>query len=263
MDEKTKGPFDPEGPDEEEPFLKVTERGDPSQEPFFNLPGGITVILVVLLIIYSGTGWFLSDEISEWIMSEFGFSPLRYVYSFADQDFAWLWTPVTYSLLHGSIEHLGFNALWLAAFGTPVWRRIGAFRFAIFWVVTAVASAFFHAALNWGDSSLLIGASGVISGLMGACCRFVFGPGRMGLMLRDTGELAPRFSILAALQQKTVIVFIVMFVFANAIIAFGVTLAGDPGAPIAWDAHLGGFLVGFLGFGLFDPVRGKALETQS
>jgi len=256
MEDRPKGPWDGEPQQRlDEPLngeiLEDDFRRD-GREPVFNMPGGVLLALGLLVLIYALTGWILSDEISNWIMVEFGYSPVRYVYDFANQDLAWIWTPFTYSLLHGSVQHLGFNGLWLAAFGTPVWRRIGALRFWLFWLVTSAAGALAHTILNWGDASLLIGASGVISGLMGAACRFAFGSGRAGLRLREDAPPLPRLSVLASLKERTVLVFVVMFLFGNVIIALGIPLMGDPGGAIAWDAHIGGFIVGFLGFALFD-----------
>lgn len=256
MDDRPNGRWDGEpqrGMDDplRDDILEDDLRRD-GREPVFNMPGGVLLALALLVLIYALTGFILSDEISDWIMVEFGFSPVRYVYDFSNQDLAWVWTPFTYSLLHGSVQHLGFNGLWLAAFGTPVWRRIGALRFWLFWLVTAAAGALAHSVLNWGDASLLIGASGVISGLMGAACRFAFGSGRAGLRLREDAPPLPRLGIVASLRERTVVVFVGMFLLGNVIIALGIPLMGDPGAAIAWDAHLGGFIVGFLGFALFD-----------
>ena len=163
---------------------------------------------------------------------------------------------MTYSLLHGSIEHVGFNSLWLAAFGAPVVRRIGTVRYLLFWIFSAAASAFFHAGLNWGDETLLVGASGVVSALMGAACRFAFPSGRG--YNRLSGHLYPRQPILAAFRNRTVVIFMVMWLLGNVLIALGLPLVGAESGEIAWDAHIGGFLFGFLLFALFDvkhPAR--------
>jgi membrane associated rhomboid family serine protease len=260
MDDKSNGPWDRDPDDGDEVFDDSLVSTGRKHEPVFNMPGGVLLSLLLLILVYALTSWIVSYELSDWIMREFGFSPIRYVTPFSEQDLAWIWTPFTYSLLHGSIEHLAFNGLWLAAFGTPVWRRIGASRFVIFWLVTAAASAFTHAALNWGSEDLLIGASGVISGLMGAACRFAFGAGRAGFSFGEGDSWVPRLSVFEALAQRTVLVFVLMFFAGNLIIAFGIPLVGDPGGAIAWDAHIGGFVVGFFGFALFDrrPKAGRS-----
>lgn len=222
--------------------------------PVFNLPSGILYALGFLALVYFVQSVVLSPASAEWLAVEFGFSPLRYVYDLSDQGFEWLWTPVTYSFLHGSLEHLGFNGLWLAAFGTPVLRRIGVARFVALWIVSAAGGALLHAIVNWGQPTLMIGASGVISALMGAVCRFAFG-GRGHIVGRHAGVAVPRLTILESLQQRTVVVFIALWLFGNLLFALGLPLLGEYSGAIAWDAHIGGFLVGFLGFALFDRPR--------
>jgi membrane associated rhomboid family serine protease len=225
------------------------EEGPPSQ-PIFNLPLSLVVTLALLVVIYGVWAYLLSDEMSDYVVIHFGFTPLRYVYPLAGQGLEWLWTPVTYSLLHGSIEHIAFNALWLAAFGAPVVRRIGPVRYILFWIFSAAAAAFFHAALHWGEETMLVGASGVVSALMGAACRFAFPPNRG--YDRVFGHLYPRQSIFAAFRNRTVVIFTLMWLFGNLMIALGLPLVGADVGEIAWDAHIGGFLFGFLLFALFD-----------
>ncbi len=248
MDETPKRPSGDDWPGGE------SADGGAARTPIFNMPTGILLCLAGLAAIYFVQSTLLSPNSAEWLVIEFGFSPLRYVYGFSEQGYEWLWTPLTYSFLHGSLEHLAFNGLWLAAFGTPVARRIGGWRFAALWVVSAAGGALMHALVNWGQPTLMIGASGVISALMAAACRFAFGPGRSVRVQPD--RPLPRLSILAALRQRTVVVFIAVWLFGNLVIAIGLPLVGALSGAVAWDAHIGGFLVGFLGFAAFDrPQR--------
>ncbi|MBR0555691.1 rhomboid family intramembrane serine protease [Ciceribacter sp. L1K23] len=220
-------------------------------EPVFNLPTGILAAMVLLAGIYVLQAYVLSPDAAQSFVFTFAFSPLRYVYPLSEQGLEWLWTPVTYSLLHGSIEHIAFNSLWLAAFGTPVFRRIGGTRFMAFWVFSAAAGAALHAAVNWGQPTFMIGASAVVSALMGAACRFALGPGSR----LSFGHLRPRLTIAEALADRTVRVFAGVWFLGNILIAVGLPLIGDVSGSIAWDAHIGGFLFGFLLFSLFDPQR--------
>lgn len=220
--------------------------------PIFNMPRSLTVSLGLLLVIYLVWAYLLDEASQTFILVQFGFTPLRYAYPLGEQDWAWLWSPVTYSLLHGSIEHIGFNALWLAAFGAPVIRRIGTLRYVLFWILSAAAAAFFHAAIHWGEETLMVGASGVVSALMGAACRFAFPPS--GGYDRVWGHLYPRQSVLAVFRNRTVVIFTLMWLFGNVLVALGLPLLGADAGEIAWDAHIGGFLFGFLLFALFDPA---------
>ncbi|MCO5733834.1 rhomboid family intramembrane serine protease [Rhizobium sp. SSA_523] len=223
-----------------------------SKPPVFNLPSLLVAMLALLIGLYLVETYLLSDQARSRLLFELAFTPLRYVIPLSAQGLEWLWTPVTYSLLHGSAEHLIFNCLWLAAFGAPVFRRLGPVRFFLFWILSAAASAFFHAFLNWGQETVLIGASGVISAMMAAACRFAF-PAQ-GAMQRLQAHTLPRQGIVEALRNRTVLVFTLIWFIGNGLIAVGIPLIGDGSQAIAWDAHIGGFLFGYLLFALFDPV---------
>ncbi len=225
----------------------------PARAPMVNLPPLLLGLLGLLIGIFLIENYLLDDEARYRLLFELAFTPLRYVYPLSSQGMEWLWTPVTYSLLHGGFEHLVFNGLWLAAFGAPVLRRLGSFRFLLFWALSAAAAAFFHAFLNWGQETILVGASGVISALMAAACRFAFPSVGGGLGRADT-HLLPRQGPLEALRNRTVLAFTLLWFAGNILIAVGIPLIGDDVGPIAWDAHIGGFLFGYLLFDLFDPL---------
>lgn len=245
--------------DDASPPPAAPESGDiePHRErtPIFNLPPVMLASLALLIAIFIVQSLLPDDELN-WLYFEFAFIPARYVVPFAQQDGEYLWTPVTYSLLHGNIQHILFNGLWLMAFGAPVARRIGVIRYVILWILSSAAGAFLHAALFWGDQAPLIGASGVVSALMGAACRFAFPTERRGPVLPQS-HLNPRLSILGSLRSRAVLMFILAWFAGNLLVAFGVPLVGDASQAIAWDAHIGGFLFGFLLFNLFDraPVH--------
>ena len=245
-----------------EPQAAMEPPATPPPSPIFNLPGAVLAALVLLGLIYAVQSLVLSSSALDWLFFNFGFIPLRYITPLSDQGPQLFWTPITYSLLHGSIEHIVFNGLWLMAFGTPVARRIGTSRFIVFWVLSAIASAALHAVLNWGAATLLIGASGVVSGLMGAACRFAFPPERR---IAPPAHLNTRLSIRDAFRSRTVVAFILFWFVGNLLIAVGVPLIGDGSQAIAWDAHIGGFIFGFALFGLFDrepPEEPTISETS-
>lgn len=230
------------------------------KQPIFNLPFILVAVLGFMIAIQAGSTYLMSDETYEAFVFTFGFIPARYIDPLAQKGLEWLWTPVTYSFLHGGVEHILFNGLWLMAFGAPVARRIGTPRFCIFWVLSAAVSAFGHAALDWSSITVLIGASGVVSALMGAACRFAFPP-RGQRYNPSFGHLLPRQGIIQALTNRTVLIFTIMWLAGNVLIAVGFPLFGDVGGEVAWDAHIFGFFFGFLFFGLFD--RQAAFENKA
>ncbi len=225
-------------------------RGPVGREPMFNLPGVVTVVLAVMWLLQIAQETVLTPRQAVWLIVEGGFIPLRYSVGFADQELAWLWTPVSYSLLHGGFGHLIVNSIWLMAFGAVVARRIGTQRFLVFWVLSAIVSAAVYWPFHVQSHIPMIGASGVVSGLMGAAARFAFP--RDGRFNRTNAHLLPRNTLAEALTNRTVLVYVAIWFGINALAAFGFAAGAAEGARIAWEAHLGGFLFGFLAFSLFD-----------
>ncbi len=221
------------------------------REPAFNLPPVIVWMLALIWIIHLGREWLLTPSQDQYVIFEFGFIPLRYIIDAVDQSYAWVWSPLTYSLLHGSFTHLIVNSVFLMAFASIVARRIGTDRFLILWVFSAVASAGAYWVLNQHSNLPMIGASGVISAMMGAAARFAFPAS--GRFNRLHGHLLPLQSLQETLTNRTVLVWVVVWFGANALTALGVGVDGQ--APIAWEAHLGGFVFGFLLFPLFDRQK--------
>ena len=158
-------------------------------------------------------------------------------------------TPLTYALLHGGWAHLGVNALTLAAFGAPVARRLGSPGFLAFFAACAAAGAMAHFMLFPFDALPVVGASAAISGTMAALARFAFAP---GLRLDDVGARGPATAPLGALgENRQALVFVVVWLGANFLMGAFPEASGST-EPIAWEAHVGGFLFGLLTFGAFD-----------
>jgi membrane associated rhomboid family serine protease len=176
-----------------------------------------------------------------------------------------VWTLVTYALLHGSWAHVGVNCIWLVAFGPPIARRFGATRFLLFFATTAVAGALAHWAVSPMDFSPLIGASAADSGLMAAAARFIFQPGAAlggpdgySATLSGSEVHAPAASLTELLSQRRALIFIGIWMATNFVFGAGAQTLGASEAPVAWVAHVGGFVAGLLLFPLFDRhVRGR------
>ena len=219
----------------------------PPREPIFNIPGVLIAYVAVLIIIEAVRAYVLTPDVDQWLVSVAAFVPVRYLHPIGDQDaLGYFFVPVGYSFLHGGWAHLGSNALFLVIFATPLTARIGPYRFTALWISSAMASAFFLAVLTGFEVSFLVGASGVISATAGASCRFVVP--LLGSRRITAARYAPRLGMIEALGQRSVLVFVAIWLLFNVVIA-GV----DPSTNVAWQAHLGGFLFGYLTFGLFDP----------
>ena len=233
----------------------------PEHQPIFNLPSVIVGVLVVILGIQAILSFALNTYTGDLIIWDFGFVPAGMT---APQTLppevltaaARIWTPVTYALLHGGWEHVGFNAVWLAAFGSPLAWRFGASRFLLFSATGAIAGALFHLAIFPFSQAPLVGASAAISAHMAGAARFVFASG--GPMWRPAGTAAYRLPappLATVIRDRRVLVFLGAWFGLNLI--FGITAISGAmtSSAVAWDAHIGGFLAGLLLFPLFDPVR--------
>lgn len=164
-----------------------------------------------------------------------------------------LFGPLSYALLHGSWSHVLLNALWLAAFGTPVLRRLGEARFIALCVVTAIAGAGAHWVTNLHDFTPMVGASAVVSGMMGAAAWFVFARSSFGGGLIDSHAHLRRRETLAEMvrNQRTMVFFGIWFAL-NLLFGVGAAPLGITEGGIAWQAHIGGFLAGLILFPRID-----------
>ncbi|MBX3579842.1 MAG: rhomboid family intramembrane serine protease [Rhizobiaceae bacterium] len=224
----------------------VVPAAEARREPIFNLPAVVIGAIGLCAGIHLVRLYLLTADADFTLLLYAAFIPIRYSGHFA-LDLAAFTSPFTYSVLHGSLAHLAVNMVWLAAFGTPLANRLGALRFVLFWLATAFAAAALHYALHVYDQAPLVGASGAISGMMGAAARFGFRIDRSGRRAAFSG---PPLSIAECLRRRSVVTFLGIWMAVNLVtglVGFG------PGSEmsIAWEAHVGGFLAGFLGIGSF------------
>jgi membrane associated rhomboid family serine protease len=163
---------------------------------------------------------------------------------------------VTHLFVHGDLTHLLVNSAWLLAFATAVARRTDTVRFLVFFMLAGAAGALFFTAVNGFKLTMLIGASGAISGLMGAAFRFIFGDDEHGVPRLLGAERAPLMSVADTLRDRRIMLAVAGWVVLNVLVAWGAAGTLSEATGIAWEAHLGGFAAGLLTYGFFDrPVE--------
>ena len=148
---------------------------------------------------------------------------------------------VTSMFLHGGWLHILGNMLFLWVFGGNVEDRLGHMRYLVFYFICGIGSAVVHILANWGSKVPTIGASGAISGIMGAY--IVLFP-RSRIL-----TLVPLiiFFFTARLPALLMIGYWFVIQFLSGVGSLG---ESDQGG-VAWWAHIGGFLLGaFLVWGL-------------
>lgn len=225
----------------------------PPRPPVFNIHGSILFLAGICILVHVVRMNFLSVEADNRLLIGTAFFPIRYLPGAIVPDLPTLFSWLTYSFIHGDWIHLTINLIWLLAFGSPLAFRLGWGRTLLFWVVTAGAAAATHLVIYYGDAVPVIGASGAVSGFMGAAARFGL---RANRREPRRGFDGPLLSIRQTFQRRGVIPFLAIWVALN--VAVGLDVLGmAEGRSIAWEAHIGGLLAGFFLIPLFDrkPVR--------
>lgn len=200
------------------------------REPMFNAPWPALVLVGAIIAAYA---W-QSTQAPEVVVPALGFSAAGLA--------AGRWeTLFTALFLHAGWGHALMNAAFALAFASPTARlfgtgALGSLVFLVFYLLCGALSSLGFAAFHWGSPQLLVGASGAVSGLMGAAARIT--PGR---------------HVLGGLLSRQVLGMGGAWLAVNLIIALigGALLPGADGAAVAWEAHLAGFAAGVLLVGPF------------
>lgn len=234
--------------DHEDDFRQLQDE----RQPVFNVPAIVVALTATCIVVHLVRLYVLTIEQDIGLLLRAAFIPIRYSGQF-DLDVYAFTSPFTYTVLHGSVVHLSINMIWLAAFGSPLANRLGVGRFLLFWAVTGIAAAATHYVLHMADQSPLIGASGAISGMMGAAARFGFRASRAAGRSAFDG---PLLKASTALGMRSVVTFLAVWMAIN--LVTGLVGLGAGADRIAWEAHVGGFVVGFFGIAVFVPRRRSA-----
>jgi len=208
-------------------------RTERASEPFFRAPWTIVALCLGLIVLY------VLEEVTNKTALElrYGLTPAAL--------FAGRWETLFASLfLHASWAHVLMNTVVAFAVGPPVARIMGtdargASAFFLFYLTCGVLGSLGLVVMDLRDTNPVIGASGAVSGLLGAAVRLIDGRGRIGRIFTPT------------VIGFTLVWGVVNYVFG----AFGLT-PGAIGVAVAWQAHMVGYLAGLLLFGRFARLAG-------
>jgi membrane associated rhomboid family serine protease len=197
--------------------------------PIFTI-GIITLNIIVFL-------WQMSSPVDlRRIVYSYGAIP-RLILTFKDiQPIHPFLTIFTSMFMHGGLLHLGINMLYLWIFGNNIEDRLGHIRFVIFYLLCGVVAAYAHAITEPGSMIPMVGASGAVSGILGAYL-LLFPHARVYTLI-----FLGFFIQVVRLPAFFVIGLWVVIQFINGILSKG--FMGQGG--VAWFAHIGGFIFGLL-----------------
>jgi membrane associated rhomboid family serine protease len=183
----------------------------------------------------------------------YGLVPARYFIPQISSHFTWgeqFLAFFSFMFLHGGLLHLVGNMWSLYIFGDNVEGKIGSVRYLFFYLLCGLASGIVHILSNPYSRVPTIGASGAISGVMGAY--FILFP-RSKIL-----ALIPFFFFFAEIPAYFFLGIWFLLQFLSA-----ATSSGQIGG-IAWWAHIGGFIFGIIFLKLFAliPAMGASRKLQ-
>jgi membrane associated rhomboid family serine protease len=194
----------------------------------------VTIILILInVIIYFAFETELFFHLASAFIGEFSFKPKDVVSIGSIDHWSDQYKLISYMFLHGSVWHLAGNMIFLFVFGDNVEDAMGHGRFICFYLLCGISAALVHSLITSSPDVPLIGASGAISGVIGAY--MVLHPNiRVWVLfpLPSFPFLPLRFSA-AFVIGVWIIYQIVSAVFFNT-------------AATAWWAHVGGFATGII-----------------
>ena len=215
----------------------VRQRVQQQREPPFRGPWPVWTIAGLILASYAVQSLFFDVNTAA---GRYGLTPAELARG--------RWTPLFTDLfIHGGWAHAGMNALGALAFGAPAARVLGlgvkgSVGFFLLYVTCGVLSNLGYAALHWHDLMPLAGASGAVSGLLGASTRLV--------------EHRPGLSPLAS---RTVVASSAGWIVVNLIMGLMHVAPGfDGDVQIAWEAHIAGYFAGLLLIGPWIAMFGPS-----
>lgn len=151
-------------------------------------------------------------------------------------------TPFTSMFMHGGWMHLIGNMLFLWIYGNNIEDYFGPIKFIFFYILSGIAAIALYTLFGPHSEIPLVGASGAVAGVMGAY--MVLHP-----RARITVLIIFIFIQFVVLPAKVVLgIWFVIQLFMSMV-------GSSTGGGVAWMAHVGGFLFGYLIMRLF--FRGK------
>ena len=141
----------------------------------------------------------------------------------------------TSMFLHGGWAHLIGNLWFLWIFGTNVEDSMGHLRFVAFYLITALAAALAHDFMDPGSTVPMVGASGAISGIMGAY-----------VVLYPRARVDTLFFFFFFIRVIPLPAWLMLGYWMLIQIAGSASTALVGGGGVAYAAHIGGFVAGLI-----------------
>jgi len=195
----------------------------------------VTYALIALNVLF----FFVELSGGEAFIGKWAFVPSRFLAN-PFGDFLTLFTSM---FMHAGWVHLGGNMLYLWIFGDNVEDRFGHIKFIIFYLLCGLAATFAQLAFSLGSNVPNLGASGAIAGVLGAYI-LLFPRGKVSVLQGQQVIQVPALIVIG--------LWIVLQFFSG---IGSIVNTADTGG-VAYMAHIGGFIAGFVLTFVFRGSRG-------
>jgi membrane associated rhomboid family serine protease len=194
----------------------------------------VTYALIALNVLF----FFVELSGGDAFIGKWAFVPSRFLAN-PGADFLTIFTSM---FMHAGWLHLGGNMLYLWIFGDNVEDRFGPIKFLVFYVLCGIAATFAQLAFSMGSNIPNLGASGAIAGVLGSYI-LMFPQGKVRVLQGQQVIQVPALIVIGF--------WIVLQLFSG---IGSIANTADTGG-VAYMAHIGGFIAGFVLTFLF---RGNA-----
>ena len=195
-------------------------------------------MLVFIMQLFSG-------EDSRSIVYSYGAIPQNIIGFQSNQPIPAYLTILTSMFMHGGVFHIAWNMLYFWIFGNNIEERLGHIRFILFYLFCGVVAALSHILLSPDSNVPMIGASGAVSGMLGAYI-LLFPMAQVRTIV-----LLGFYITVVRIPALIVIGFWAIIQVVSGLLSQGNAAQGG----IAFFAHVGGFVAGLFTIKLWQPRR--------
>jgi membrane associated rhomboid family serine protease len=195
----------------------------------------VTYALIALNVLF----FFIEVSVGDAFIAKWAFVPRRFLAN-PSGDFLTLFTSM---FMHAGWVHLGGNMLYLWIFGDNVEDRFGHVKFTIFYILCGLAATFAQLAFSLGSNVPNLGASGAIAGVLGAYI-LLFPQGKVRVLQGQQVVQVPALIVIG------------LWIVLQFVSGFGSIANTTDTGGVAYMAHIGGFIAGFVLTFVFRGSRG-------
>ncbi|OLC35276.1 MAG: rhomboid family intramembrane serine protease [Thaumarchaeota archaeon 13_1_40CM_4_38_7] len=207
------------------------------------------LILINVLIFFweiAVTGQILefTNKRAEEMLLQYGTVPSVITNGLVDHNYGVITSIFSSMFLHAGIIHIGGNMLFLWIFGDNIEYKFGRGKYLVLYLFWGLVAGFVHIMSDPSSQIPAIGASGAISGVLGAYL-FLFPNAKV------MGVLLIGFFMRIRISAKWYLLF--WFLYQNVF----PLLVNSHGSGVAFFAHIGGFLIGLLSGFIYKKTHGS------